>query len=159
MSLCKLLTLSWLGGSYGGYAALVAAFQSADRYQCAVAFAPVTDINELIRDQRNFVLSKSSINRLKDRDNQAEVSPIEQAEHFAIPLLIVHGDVDRTVRIEQSRTLTEALEAAGADYRYIEQQNGDHFLSLESHRREFLLAVDNFLQRHIGIAAQSADGL
>lgn len=148
-----------MGGSYGGYAALVAAFQSADRYQCAVAFAPVTDINELIRDQRNFVLSKSSINRLKDRDNQAEVSPVEQAEHFAIPLLIVHGDVDRTVRIEQSRTLTEALEAVGADYRYIEQQNGDHFLSLESHRREFLLAVDDFLQRHIGIAAQSADGL
>ena len=148
-----------MGGSYGGYAALVAAFKSVDRYKCAVAFAPVTDINELIREQRNFVLSKGSIDKLKDRDNQAEVSPIEQVENFSIPLLIVHGDVDRTVKIEQSRTLTEALKAAGADYQYIEQKNGDHYLSLESHRREFLVAVDGFLERHIGAAKQSVNSL
>ena len=71
-----------MGGSYGGYPALVAAFKSVDRYKCAVAFAPVTDINELIREQRNFVLSKGSIDKLKDRNNQAEVSPIEQVENF-----------------------------------------------------------------------------
>ncbi len=142
-----------MGGSYGGYASLVAAYQSPNRYKCAVAFAPVTDIKELIREQRNFVLSKGSIDRLRDRDEQPEVSPIEQARNFSIPVLIVHGDVDRVVKIEQSRGLTEALKEANADYRYIEQKNGNHYLSLKSHRREFLLAVDDFLATHIGDTA------
>ncbi len=51
--------------------------------------------------------------------------------------------------IEQSRTLVAALEEAGKPYRYIEQPNGDHFLSLQSHRVEFLEALDEFLAEHL----------
>ncbi|MFB3107021.1 MAG: hypothetical protein ACE1ZA_19130, partial [Pseudomonadales bacterium] len=36
-----------------------------------------------------------------------------------------------------------------AGYRYIEQVNGDHFLSLQSHRIEFLEALDEFLSEHL----------
>jgi dipeptidyl aminopeptidase/acylaminoacyl peptidase len=66
-----------------------------------------------------------------------------------IPLLIVHGDVDTTVEVEQSRELVAALEAAGKEFEYIEQANGDHYYSLQSHRIEYLTALDRFLTKHL----------
>ncbi len=69
---------------------------------------------------------------------------------IGVPLLLVHGDVDRSAMIEQSRDLAEALEAAGKTCRYIEQANGDHFLSLQAHRQQFLSALEAFLRSHLG---------
>ena len=36
-----------VGGSYGGYVALVAAFKTPERIRCAVSFAGVTDLADL----------------------------------------------------------------------------------------------------------------
>jgi dipeptidyl aminopeptidase/acylaminoacyl peptidase len=52
--------------------------------------------------------------------------------------------------IEQSRNLVQALDSAGVEYQYIEQRNGDHFFSLQSHRLEYLKAHDQFLEKHLG---------
>ena len=64
--------------------------------------------------------------------------------------LLVHGDVDRSVMIEQSRNLVEKLVEAGVEHQYIEQANGDHFFSLQAHRLEYLQALDQFLAKHMG---------
>jgi dipeptidyl aminopeptidase/acylaminoacyl peptidase len=69
-----------------------------------------------------------------------------------VPVLILHGDVDRSVMIEQSRALAETLAAAGKPYRYIEQANGDHYLSLQTHRLELLQAIEAFLAEHLSPA-------
>ena len=51
--------------------------------------------------------------------------------------------------IEQSRTLVERLEKAGKPYRYIEQENGDHYLSIQSHRIQLFEEMDRFLAEHL----------
>ncbi|NCF33222.1 MAG: alpha/beta fold hydrolase [Proteobacteria bacterium] len=139
-----------VGGSYGGYAALVAGFKSPEKYQCAVAFAPVTDLDELVKRRRYFVTGALAIARIQSGELRDQYSPLQRVDDFKIPLLLVHGDVDRRVMIEQSQTLARALTKAGKDFRYIEQPNGNHHLSLQSHRREFFLAMDEFLDQHIG---------
>ena len=63
--------------------------------------------------------------------------------------LLVHGDVDRRVTIEHSRELAAALKSSDKEYTYIEQTNGNHHLSLESHRIEFFEAMDKFLAKHL----------
>jgi dipeptidyl aminopeptidase/acylaminoacyl peptidase len=70
-------------------------------------------------------------------------------EKIGVPLLIVHGDADRSVMIEQSRTFVAALEKAGKPHRYIEQADGDHYLSSQNHRLEFFHAMDAFLRGHL----------
>jgi dipeptidyl aminopeptidase/acylaminoacyl peptidase len=54
--------------------------------------------------------------------------------------------------IEQSRALAETLAAGGKPYRYIEQANGDHYLSLQTHRLELLQAIEAFLAEHLSPA-------
>ena len=136
-----------VGGSYGGYASLVAGYKEPEKYKCVVAFAPVTDIDALVRKQRETV-GVNSI-PVQSGERRSRNSPIEQVADFLSPLLLIHGDVDRVVFPEQSRTFSEALTDAGKSHKYIEQRNGDHYLSLQSNRMEFFTEMDKFLSKHL----------
>ncbi len=137
------------GGSYGGYAALVAAFKTAERFKCAVSFAGVTDLDEMALRWRNFDFGSIPAAKIQSGKLRKANSPFDQVEKIGVPLLIVHGDVDRSVMIEQSRSFVAALREVGKPVEYIEQANGDHFFSLQSHRTEYLQALDSFLNKHL----------
>ena len=138
-----------VGGSYGGYAALVAAYKTPDRFKCAISFAGVADLSDLVNRFYGYLLGRLTIARLPKGKALAENSPLQNVDDIGIPLLLVHGDVDRSVMIEQSNKLAAALEKAGKEFEYIYQENGDHFLSLQSHRTQFLEAMDIFLAKHL----------
>ncbi|MEZ5561114.1 MAG: alpha/beta fold hydrolase [Pseudomonadales bacterium] len=138
-----------VGGSYGGYAALVAAYKTPQRFRCAVSFAGVTDLDGLVDRLRNFRFGELSIARIQQGEARRANSPLANVDRMGVPLLIVHGDADRSVMVEQSRTLVQALEKAGKPHLYIEQADGDHFLSVQSHRVEFFEALLAFLQQHL----------
>ncbi len=138
------------GGSYGGYVALVAAYKTPEKFQCAISFAGVSDLEDLRSRWYNFQFGRLSTARLPRGEALLQNSPIENVDKMQLPLLLVHGDVDRSVMIEQSRNLVEKLVEAGVEHQYIEQANGDHFFSLQAHRLEYLQALDQFLTKHMG---------
>lgn len=141
-----------VGLSYGGYAALVAAYKTPDQIQCAVSYAPVTDLPTVVRDFRHFQLGrrgKGYAHLSSDKDALAANSPLDQIARIKVPVLILHGDRDTNVLVEQSRTLAAALQSAGKPHRYIEQTQADHFLGIASHRREFLSEMTQFLDAHL----------
>jgi len=138
-----------VGGSYGGYVALVAAYKTPERLRCAVSFAGVTDLVDLKQHIALFDLGELSLARIQTGKSVKENSPLHQVDRIGVPLLIVHGNVDRSVMIEQSRTFVQALEKAGKPHKYIEQMDGDHFLSNQSHRLEFFEEMDSFLARYL----------
>jgi len=142
-----------VGGSYGGYAALVASFKTPEKYRCAVSFAGVSDLERLDQQWRNMRFGDLAIARVQSGRLRREYSPIERVADIKLPLLLVHGDVDRSVMVEQSRLFAAKLEEAGVPHRYIEQRNADHFFSLEAHRVEYLEALDGFLKQHLGSEA------
>ena len=43
-----------------------------------------------------------------------------------IPELVVHGDDDKTVSVEQSRKMVAAAKAQGVEIKYVEIAGGDH---------------------------------
>ena len=147
-----------LGGSYGGYAALVAGFRSTDKYRCAVSFAGVSDLDALVDRWGAFYNGTSATRRVQSGALRDQSSPLNRVNDIDIPLLIVHGDVDDRVPIGHSRSLVAALKKRNKPHTYIELANGDHFLSLQSHREAFLAAVKDFLAEHIG-AKTSATAL
>ena len=42
------------------------------------------------------------------------------------------------------------MEEAGVNYKYIEQENSDHFLTLKRNRLQFFQETEKFLKNHIG---------
>ena len=138
-----------LGASYGGYAALLAAFRDAERIRCAASYAGVSDLDALDRYWRSFIGTASSLARLPAPSARAALSPIENADAISVPVLVMHGAEDRVVTVEHSRRLVEALKRAEADVRYVEQSFGDHHLVRATDRVEFLTEIGAFFDRHL----------
>ena len=147
-----------VGASYGGYAALMGVVKTPELYRCAVSFAGVSDLPDLIGHWRDYIggdeWGETMIGRVwGDRERLRATSPARQAERIRVPVLLVHGTVDRRVPIEQSEVMVKALKSANKTYRYIEQEGGDHYLSRYEHRLEFFKAMESFLDEHLRVPA------
>jgi len=140
-----------IGGSYGGYAALMGAVKTPDLFSCAVSFNGVSDLPELLLHERDFVGGRYGtrhIGRLwKDRAMLRENSPARRADEVQIPILITHGEKDRVVPIAQSEKMVRALKRANKDVRYVELEEGSHYLDVNDNRVTFLRELDTFMQR------------
>jgi dipeptidyl aminopeptidase/acylaminoacyl peptidase len=139
-----------VGASYGGYAALRAASRGGSLYKCAVSYAGVSDLGAILRYDRRFFNSGASRDWLRRQaPDLRAVSPINHAESFSIPVLIMHGKKDRTVPVAQSREMAEKLEHAGKAFTYIEQPEADHHFTREADRLQFLKELEAFLAKHV----------
>lgn len=142
-----------VGASYGGYAALMGAAKTPDLYRCAISFAGVSDLSELLDSQRNFLDYKTAQQQIgdlrADREQLRATSPRLLAGQIKIPVLLVHGIKDRTVPVEQSEMMAKALNKAGRDYRFIKQEDGDHYLSNYENRLQLFREMERFLAEHL----------
>jgi dipeptidyl aminopeptidase/acylaminoacyl peptidase len=138
-----------VGASYGGYAALRAAQRDSARYRCAVSYAGVADIGGMLKYDSRFINSSSRRDyRRKGAPDYQKVSPINFAEQFAIPVLLMHGRRDLTVPVRQSQAMYAKLMKAGKQARYVEQPLADHHFSRYEDRLQFLQELTTFLQAH-----------
>lgn len=144
-----------VGASYGGYAALMGAVKTPELYQCVVSFAGVTDVEELVKSYRrftNYEVVKKQIG--DDFDLLEQRSPLTHADKIQVPVLLVHGTKDRSVPVKQSIAMYKALKRKDKNVEYIELEDGDHYLSTNSHRLETFKAIDRFLKQHLNVTPQ-----
>ncbi len=138
-----------VGASYGGYAALRAAQRDGDKYRCAVSYAGVSDLNRMVRHQSNFLYAGARGDWLREQaPDLKDISPVNFAGAFGIPVLLMHGEKDRVVPIVQSKVMAQKLKSAGKDVTYIVQPLGDHHFTRQEDRVEFLKAMEAFLAKH-----------
>ncbi|HEY0921650.1 S9 family peptidase [Rheinheimera pacifica] len=139
-----------VGASYGGYAALMGAVKTPDLYQCVVSFAGVTDVEALVKSQRNFTNYEIVKKQIGDNfDLLEQRSPLTHAEKIQVPVLLIHGTKDRSVPVKQSTAMFRALRNKKKSVEYIELEDGDHYLSTNSHRLETFKAMDRFLKAYL----------
>jgi dipeptidyl aminopeptidase/acylaminoacyl peptidase len=138
-----------VGGSYGGYAALRAAQRDTGVYRCAVSFAGVSDLSRMLRYDRNYLGREEANDYWKEQTpDLSAVSPLQAAEQISIPVLLIHGKQDARVPYVQSKLLADRLTQANKPHRYIEQPKGDHTLSREEDRIQFLKEMEDFLRQY-----------
>lgn len=143
-----------VGASYGGYAALMGAVKTPDFYRCAVSIAGVSNVLELVRDNRIFWSRYNVVDEQvgKDASHLRSISPVNQADKIKVPVLLVHGDSDRQVDIKHSEQMRDALTKAGKDVTYLELVNEDHFLTNNDNRVATFRAIDAFLDKHLPVS-------
>ncbi|MBN8279335.1 MAG: S9 family peptidase [Gammaproteobacteria bacterium] len=142
-----------MGGSFGGYAALWGAITAPDLYRCAISFAGVTDFEDMMTYDREYLLPvtykwmKNRLDGTGDQDLKA-ISPTDQAERLTRPVLLVHGEEDRTVPIEQSIKLAHALKRLDKTFEFVRMEDVRHGFATDAQHTAFLTKVDDFLARY-----------
>jgi dipeptidyl aminopeptidase/acylaminoacyl peptidase len=147
-----------VGGSYGGYAALYEAGTKPDLYKCAVSIDGLADLNEDMgwekrehgadSDTYHYWL-KSLGDPSKDGSRLADKSPIRMARGWKVPTLLIHGDADDIVFVEQSRSMNRALKGAGVNVRYVEIKDMGHGPGTLKEWTQVLNEIDGFLGEYI----------
>ena len=139
-----------VGASYGGFAALAATVKSPELYQCAVSFAGVSDLDRLVRRARGFLNAKLVKRQIgEDGDDRDRRSPVNYVENIKTPILLVHGEEDRVVHVEQSRLMADELDDEDKEYRYVELPLGNHHLEIQSNRVKLFKEMDKFLAEYL----------
>ena len=148
-----------VGASYGGYAALAGATFTPDLYACAASFAGVSDLrgqlhNENLdngQDSKTLSFWYSRIGSIfDDPDRLDNTSPARHADSVKCPILLMHGEGDTTVRIDQSELENDALVAAGKPVTFVRFKGEDHYLNTADTRIEVLKELEKFLAANIG---------
>lgn len=148
-----------VGTSYGGYAALAGATFTPSLYRCAVSIHGVSDLNAMIEYEKgdhgedSWVINYFSRSMARDYftpERLAAHSPANFASGVQAPVLLIHGEDDKTVPIEQSRLMHEKLKAANKSVRFIELEDTGH-----SHGRDETVRIPlyteilQFLNQHL----------
>ena len=100
--------IAMFGFSYGGYSAFAASVRPNGLYKCAIAGAGVSDIKK--------IWSRFYTNpffRQAQAPTVAGLNPVDKAGEMKIPLMVYHGDRDRTVPIEQSEWFVNKARSSG----------------------------------------------
>jgi dipeptidyl aminopeptidase/acylaminoacyl peptidase len=142
-----------MGGSYGGYAAMWAAVRNPDIYRCAISLAGVSDVNAMLRFDKNLFASdrydRDRRERIRTGDQDMDsVSALPHAAEIRIPILIAHGKKDHRVPVSQSIRLHEALDKAGKPNEFVLYPDEDHGFSKSEDSVDFLKRVEAFLVRY-----------
>ena len=144
-----------LGGSYGGYSALVGLTFTPGVFACAVDYAGPSNLVTLIESfppswrpflPRNWYSLVGNPNRPDDRADLERRSPIFRVGSANAPLLIFQGANDPRTTQEQSDKIARALHARGLPVTYLLARNEGHSFG----NRETSLAVNRAAEVFLG---------
>jgi dipeptidyl aminopeptidase/acylaminoacyl peptidase len=138
-----------MGGSSGGMTVLGILAMHDGLAAAGVAMYPVTDLTDLAARSHRFEAhyTVSLVGPLAARDLYRERSPLTFADHIRAPLLVLHGDADPVVPIEQSLRLVERIRSTGGDIEFhVIEGEGHGFRALENKLAEYQL-IGDFVSR------------
>ncbi|WP_162173278.1 alpha/beta hydrolase family protein [Hyphomonas pacifica] len=150
------------GWSHGGYVAFTASFLNTDLYKCSMAGAGVSDLRKMqdwVREEqggRQSMSYKYWANAIGDpNDDKGKLdtySANRNADKVGMPLLIVHGENDTTVPVEQSLMMAKSLDKANVDYKIMILEDMDHYLRPDQGTEwgQILQASSQFFRENIG---------
>lgn len=148
-----------VGASYGGYVAMQGGATRPDLFKCVIARAGVADLVKMQKweadtfdtDSPRYQYWLKSIGDFKtDQAMLSAASPITYAAGYKPPVLLLHGEEDWTVPVEQSRIMEKALKGAGKQVRLIEYTGQGHSGWASTIEVSSLKDMLAFVDQHIG---------
>ncbi len=118
------------GASYGGYAALMSGAREPGLYKAIISYVGVSDL-EMMFTRGDIEKTRAGNNTLirylgEDKAALKANSPVNLANQFKAPVLILHGAEDFRVPVEHGRVMKKALQAAGKEVEYFEAATEGH---------------------------------
>jgi dipeptidyl aminopeptidase/acylaminoacyl peptidase len=146
-----------VGWSYGGYAALAGVTVQQGLYRCSVSMAGVSDPAALVSQSVDRTQSDNSAERywkafmgvnFRYQSELNPYSPLKLAARADAPILLLHGNDDTVVPIDQSRAMEKALRQAGKPVDLVVLPNADHWLLHEDTRLTMATRSVAFVEKY-----------
>ena len=150
-----------VGGSYGGYAALLAGAKHPELYKCVVSRAGIADVDAFVRfkgvdngkDSATYRYWVKSIgDPVRNAAALKAASPTNYARDYRPAVLLIHGDSDRVVSIDQSRFMERALWWAGHKAQLVTFNDEGHDDWEPPHEVMAMQLTLDFVRKHIAPA-------
>jgi dipeptidyl aminopeptidase/acylaminoacyl peptidase len=141
-----------IGGSAGGFTALLLLARHSVLFAAGVAVYPVSDLVSLVENTWRFEKHYTDTlvgPLLTDRQTLIERSPLSQVGRINAPLLVLHGIDDNVVGVQQSRDLVAALVRAGGVAELVEYEGEGHGFSRVTTLADELGRTEAHLKRHV----------
>lgn len=146
------------GQSYGGYAALVGATFTPERFACAVDLFGISNLVTFLNTIPDYWKSWQSVWKVRMGDYTTEAgrklleqrSPLNHINRIVRPLLIGQGANDVRVKAAESEQIVAAMKQRGIPVTYVYYSDEGHGFRRPENRRAFTATVEAFLAQHLG---------
>lgn len=147
-----------LGGSYGGYAALVGMTFTPEVFACGVDIVGPSNLITLMntippywQPQIDLFTSRVGDYRTEEgRDFLLTRSPLTYADHIRRPLLIGQGANDPRVKQSESDQIVAAMQEKNIPVTYILYPDEGHGFARPENNLSFFAVTEAFLAEHLG---------
>lgn len=145
-----------MGGSYGGYAALVGLTFTPDVFACAVDIVGPSNLITLLQTIPPYwePLKANMYHRIGNLETEPEflksISPLFFVGRIQKPLLIAQGANDPRVKISESEQIVSAMKQAGKPVEYVLYTDEGHGFARPENRLHFYAIAEEFLAKYLG---------
>ncbi|MEG4497333.1 S9 family peptidase [Microcoleus sp. F10-C6] len=145
-----------MGGSYGGYAALVGLTFSPDVFACAVDIVGPSNLITLLQTIPPYWEPRkaSLYHRVGNLETEPEflksISPLSFVDRIQKPLLIAQGANDPRVKLAESEQIVNAMKQAGKPVEYVLYTDEGHGFARPENRLHFYAIAEEFLAKYLG---------
>jgi dipeptidyl aminopeptidase/acylaminoacyl peptidase len=152
-----------MGGSYGGYATLVALTFTPGEFACGVDIVGPSNLITLLSSIPPYWAPMRAIfdRRVGHLESEEEFlrsrSPLFKADQIRVPLLIGQGANDPRVKQAESDQIVAAMRANGKPVEYIVFEDEGHGFVRPENNLRFFAATEEFLAKYLGGRAEPPD--
>jgi dipeptidyl aminopeptidase/acylaminoacyl peptidase len=139
-----------VGGSYGGFMAAWAVTQTT-RFKAAIMIAGVSDFHSFHAQSRIFDWDMRFLggSPLEQPELYRQRSAITYAARVKTPTLIIHGENDHDVPVNQSHAFYRALRERNVPVEFVIYPREGHGLVEREHRKDCEERILNWLERYL----------
>jgi dipeptidyl aminopeptidase/acylaminoacyl peptidase len=141
-----------MGGSYGGYMALLLHGRHADYFKAVVDIFGVSNLFtfvESVPEHWKPVMKQWIGDPLADKERFTKDSPITYLDQMTKPMLVIQGANDPRVVKEESDQIVEALRNNGVEVEYLVLEDEGHGFSKKENEMEVYRKVLDFFERYV----------
>ncbi len=145
-----------LGGSYGGYAALVGATFTPDVFRCAVDVVGPSSLKTLIESIPPYwaPMVAQFHERVGNPETEEDFlwsrSPLSKVDAIKIPILVAQGANDPRVKQAEAEQIVAAMTEKGIDHQYLLFPDEGHGFAKPNNRLRYYQEAEKFLAKHLG---------
>lgn len=145
-----------MGGSYGGYAALVGLTFTPDVFACGVDIVGPSNLVTFLESIPPYwePLKAMFSHRLGDLEKEKDFlksrSPLFYCDRIQKPLLIAQGANDPRVKQSESEQIVNAMRQSGKPVQYVLYSDEGHGFACPENRLHFYAIAEEFLAKHLG---------